>query len=168
VVLGARVGLVVWVAATNGNTVPNIVAELRTKTEPPRTGSGAQRGVTHLPIARRALGSRLAGKAAICPATEEGPGSAIGLEPVPAIEGEPARVTGQVAAAPIASEAATSRAAVAETGTLSEGDRRDTADRALAATAAAVPQAWDLVGVAEEPAVAVGGADREPTVDRKS
>ena len=59
-------------------------------------------------------------------------------------------------AEPIASAAATSRAAVAETGTLSEGDREDTADRALAAAAAAVPQAWDLEGVAEASVEAVG------------
>ena len=68
-------------------------------------------------------------------------------------------------AEPIASAAVTSRAAVAETGTLSEGDREDTADRALAAAAAAVPQAWDREGVAEasvEAAVAAvaGGGDR--------
>ena len=68
-------------------------------------------------------------------------------------------------AEPIASEAVTSRAAVAETGTLSEGDREDTADRALVAAAAAVPQAWDREGVAEasvEAAVAAvaGGGDR--------
>jgi hypothetical protein len=52
---------------------------------------------------------------------------------------------------------------VAETGTLSEEDREDTMDRALAAAAAAVPQAWDLEGVAEVEAAAAavaGGADR--------
>jgi hypothetical protein len=70
-----------------------------------------------------------------------------------------------VVAEPIASEAATSRAAVAETGTLSVGDREGTADRALAAAAAAVPQAWDLEGVAEASvgaavAAVAGGADR--------
>ena len=64
---------------------------------------------------------------------------------------------------PIASEAATFRAAVEETGTLSEGDREDTADRALAAAAAAVPRAWDLEAVAEalvEAVAVAGGADR--------
>jgi hypothetical protein len=66
-------------------------------------------------------------------------------------------VTGLVAE-PIASETATSRAAVAETGTLSEGDREDTADRALAAAAAAVPQAWALEGVAEASVEAVVAA----------
>ena len=65
------------------------------------------------------------------------------------------------AAGQIASEAATSRAAVAETGTLSEGDRKDTADRALAVAEAAAPPAWDLV-VEAAAAVAVGGADRKP------
>ena len=62
------------------------------KTAPRRTGSGARRGVTHFPIARRAPGNKLAGKAAICPATVEEPASAIGLaeEPVSATEAEPA------------------------------------------------------------------------------
>jgi hypothetical protein len=66
-------------------------------------------------------------------------------------------------AEPTASEAATSRAAVVETGTLSEGDREDSADRAPAAAAAAVPRAWDLEAVAEALVEAVGvagGADR--------
>jgi hypothetical protein len=93
--LAARVvwvGLAVLGAATNGNTVPNIGEAPRTKTAPLRTGSGAQRGVTHFPIARRAPGNKLAGKAAICPATVEEPASAIGLaeEPVSATEVEPA------------------------------------------------------------------------------
>jgi len=67
-----------------------------------------------------------------------------------------------VEAEPIASEAAISRAAVAETETRSEEDRKHTTDRALAAAAAGAPQAWDLEGVAEafaEAAVA-DGADR--------
>jgi hypothetical protein len=164
-VLVGWVALAVLGAATNGNTVQNIGAALRTKTAPPRIGSGAQLVATLCPIARRAPGNKLAGKAAICPATVAEPASAIGLaeELVPATAAEPARVTGQAVAEPIASEAATSRAAVAETGTLSEEDREDTMDRALAAAAAAVPQAWDLEGVAEvEAAVAAvaGGADR--------
>ena len=86
------VGLAVLGAATNGNTVRNIVAALRTKTALPQTGSGAQRGATLFPIARRAPGNKLAGKAAIWPATEAEPASAIGLaeEPVSATEAEPA------------------------------------------------------------------------------
>jgi len=82
--------LAVLGAATNGNTVRNIVAALRTRTAPPRTGSGAQRGATLFPIARRTPVNKLAGKAAICPATEVEPASAIGLaEPVSATEAEP-------------------------------------------------------------------------------
>ena len=76
VVLAVLVGLAalaVLGAATNGNTVRNIVAALRTRTAPPRTGSGAQRGATLFPIARRAPGNKLGGKAAICPATEAEP-----------------------------------------------------------------------------------------------
>ena len=62
------------VAATNGNTIRNIVAALRTETGRLRTGSGARRAVIRLPTARRAPGNRLAGKAAICPATVRGAG----------------------------------------------------------------------------------------------
>ena len=74
----------------------------------------------------------------------------------------PVLATGPAEAEPIASEAAISRAAVAETATPSEEDREDTADRALAAAAAAVPQAWDLEGVeaAFAEAAVAGGADR--------
>ena len=150
-------GSAVLGAATSGNTVRNIEAALRTRTVPPRTGSGAQPGATLFPIAKRMPGNKLAARAAICPATVEEPASAIGLaeELVPATEAERARVTGQVVAEPIALEAATSRAAAAETGTLSEGGREDTTGRALAAAAAVAPQAWDPEGVAEvEAAVA--------------
>ena len=86
------VGSVVLGAATNGNTVRNIVAALRTKTAPPRTDSGARRGATLFPIARRTPVNKLAGKAAIWPATEAEPALAIGLaeEPVSATEAEPA------------------------------------------------------------------------------
>jgi hypothetical protein len=82
------------------------------------------------------------------------------------VAGAPVLATGPVEAEPIASEAAISRAAVAETATPSEEDREDTADRALAAAAAAVPQAWDLEGVeaAFAEAAVAGGVDRLPTV----
>ncbi len=83
---------------------------------------------------------------------------------------QPALITALAEAELTASEAATSRAVAAETGTLSEADREDTADRALVAAAAAVPQVWDLEGVeaAFAEAAVAGGADRSPTVDRKS
>ena len=68
---------------------------------------------------------------------------------------------GRAEAGQIALEAATSRAAGAETATPSEEDPgapRDTTDRALAPAAAAAPPAWDLV-VAGPAVAAVGGAD---------
>ena len=58
-----------------------------------------------------------------------------------------------------------SRAAVAETGMLSEavpGAPRVTTDRAHAPAAAAVPPAWDLEEAVAVVVVAVGGAGKRP------
>jgi len=155
--------------ATNGNTILNIVAELPTKIAQQRTDSAARRAATLLPTVRLAPANRWDGKAATYPAAPP-QGTAQATAPAgmvwAIVAGAPVLATGPVEAEPIASEAAISRAAVAETATPSEEDREDTADRALAAAAAAVPQAWDLEGVeaAFAEAAVAGGADRLPTV----
>ena len=59
------------------------------------------------------------------------------------IEGEPPLAIGQAQEQRIASEAAISRAAGAETGTPSEVALGDTTDRALAPVEAVVRPAWD-------------------------
>ena len=70
-----------------------------------------------------------------------------------------ALATGRAEAERIASEAGTSRAAVAETGMPSEEvpEVEGTADRARAPAAAAAPPAWDLAEAAVVEVVAVGG-----------
>jgi hypothetical protein len=83
--------------------------------------------------------------------------SAIGVELVWAIEAEPVRAIGLEEAEPIASEAVTFRAAAAATAMPSEAVPGDTADRTLAAAAAAAHPAWDL----EAAVTAVAGADDE-------
>ena len=149
--------LVAEVLATGGSTTPSIAGELRIGTGRPLTDSGERRAVIRSPTARPAPGSRSDGRAAICrvPAGEE-PERAIGRAEAGAIEQEEAEQ--------IALEAATSRAAGAETATPSEeapGVPKDTTDRVPGQVAIAVRRAWDLE--AEEAAVvvvAVGGADK--------
>jgi hypothetical protein len=51
-----------------GSTIRNIAAARRIGTEPPRTGSAAQRVETPCPIVKPMHGNRLAGRAAIYPA----------------------------------------------------------------------------------------------------
>ena len=57
------------VPATSGNTVRSIAVALRIATGRPRTGLAARRAVIRSPTARPAPGNKLAGRAAICPAT---------------------------------------------------------------------------------------------------
>ena len=142
------------VPETGGSTTPSIAAELRIGTGRPPTDSGERRAVIRSPTARPAPGSRSDGRAAICrvPAGEE-PERAIGRAEAGAIEQEEAEQ--------IALEAATSRAAGAETATPSEeapGVPKDTTDRALARAVAAAHPAWDLAVVGAVVA-AVAGAD---------
>jgi hypothetical protein len=75
---------------------------------------------------------------------------------------EPVSATGRAGADRIALEAATSRAAVAETGMPLEGVPGDTADRVLAPAAAVAPPAWDPEAEEASVGVAEGGGGRRP------
>jgi hypothetical protein len=170
VVPGATVSQRCLRAATTGNTTRSIAAERHIATARLRTGLAAQPGAILWPTARLAPGNRLAGKAAICPATAR-------QEPVrviaPAAQAAAtkreeaatgraqAAATGREAAERIAQVAAISPAAGVETEMHSEGVPRDTADRVRAPAAAAVPRAWAVALVAVAPVVVVaGGADK--------
>src|SRR5262249_29099871 len=65
-VLGATVAAAR--GATSGSIIPHIAGAPLIGTGRPRTGLGARRALVLSPTARPAPGSRLAGKAATCPA----------------------------------------------------------------------------------------------------
>jgi len=124
------------------------------------------------PIGRPAHDNKLAGRAATWPAPAAAePVSAIGPgEAVSETEAEPASAIGRAVGEQIASEAAISRAAAAETATPSEAVPEDTADPALAAAAAEAPPVLDLVAEAEASVAEAAGADdagRLSTASRK-
>lgn len=146
-----------------GSTIRNIVAEHRIATARPPTGLVALREATPLPTVKRVLDNSLAVRAARCLVTAlevEGSATAPAAESVRAIE--------QVVEEQIASEAAISRVAVAETEMPSEevrGVPGATTDRAHAPAAVAAPRAWgreagvEASVVAAAVVAAAGGAD---------
>src|SRR5258706_6036860 len=116
--------------AIDGNTNLNIAAEPRIGTGRLRTGLGVRRAVTLFPTGRPMPGNRLAGRAVIWQAiAPEDPEWAVEVAAAEAL------ATGRVAVERIASEAGTSREAVAGTEMALEEGREDIADRTLAAAA---------------------------------
>jgi hypothetical protein len=147
--------------AATGNTIQHTAVERLIETERPRIDLEVAPAATLLRTAKPAPDNRSDVRAAICPATEaaEGPVAAIG-------QAAKAPATEPAGAEEIVSEDGISRAAGAETGTLSEEVPKATADRALVLTAVAALPAWDpgaeVEAGAVEEAVAVGGAGRRP------
>src|SRR5215467_7259936 len=132
-------------AATIGNTILNIVAELLIKTGQRQTALAGRRAVILSPNDRPAPGNRSVAKGAIWPAPGAGPVRAIGQgEAVSAAEAEPVRAIVLAEAEPTVSEVVTFRAVAVGTGTPSVAVREvlaDTTARALALAARAVARA---------------------------
>ena len=141
-----------------GSTIPSIAAVPRIGTELPQTGSAARHVATLWRIARPVLANRLAGKAAICPATGREAVAAQETVQEVALATEPMRVerTASVVATSPAVGAATAMPSVAV-----REVRRDTTDRAHAPVAAVARQALDLGEEAVSVAAGVvGDADK--------
>ena len=157
--------------ATRGSTTRSTAAAPLIKIVPRRTALAEQPAEILFPIDRPVPDNKLAGRAATWPAPAAEPVSAIGPgEAVSETEAAPASATGLAGVEQIASEAAISRAAAAETATLSEAVPEDTADPALAAAAAEAPPVLALVAEAEAlvaEAVVADDAGRLPTASRK-
>jgi hypothetical protein len=160
------VGAATAAEAIDGNTTRNIAEAPHIAIGRRRTGLGELRAAIRSPTARPAPGNRLAGKVAICPATEP--------EEVASVIGPTAQAlaTGRAEAARTASEAGIFHAAVAGIGMRSEEVRAGTTDRALAPAAAAAPPAWDLEAEAAVASVVVaaveGGAGSTPRLSKGS
>lgn len=141
--------------ATSGNTTRSIAGALRIAIERPRTDLEDRRAVIRSRTARRERDNRLDDKAEMWEGTAEGRESAIALRVAELAIAEIAvAVTALVGVARTALEAAICPAAVAATGTLSEGAPEATTDRALGPVEVAAPRAPDLgVGAAVAAAV---------------
>jgi hypothetical protein len=152
-------------AATDGNTIPSIVAGPLIRTEQPQTALAARRVAILSPSDKRALGNKLAGRVATSPAPAAEPVSAIAPAAVVSATGVERALTGLAEAGPTELVAVTFRAAAEATAMPLGVVRGDIADQALVAVAAGVLQAWDLEAVeasveAVAEAVVVDGADK--------
>jgi hypothetical protein len=138
--------------AIHGSTIRHIAVAPRIGTAPLRTGTAVRHVVTPWPTAKLAPGKMSAGRAAICPA--------LGLAVMASAAGlgePPALATVLAGAEQSGQEAEMSRRVAAATGVPLEAVPEDSADRARAPAAAAVPPAWEAEAAA---VAAVGGADR--------
>jgi Protein of unknown function (DUF2950) len=142
--------------AIHGSTIRHIAVAPRIGTAPLRTGTAVRHAVTLWPTAKLAPGKVSAGRAAICPALGVAAMASAGLGEPPALATVLAEAERQ--------EVGTSRVA-APTGVPLEGVPEDSADRARAPAAAAVPPAWEAEAAA---VAAVGGADRRKIIGKEN